>query len=74
MANTQEYRTYLEWRKIGRQVKKGEHGERNHIGETVFGFEQTMSLRTARKIQKMLDEERDVEEEELFRIAYDPNY
>lgn len=74
MANTQEYRTYLEWRKIGRQVKKGEHGERNHIGETVFGFEQTMSLRTARKIQKMLDEERDDEEEELFRIAYDPNY
>jgi len=74
MANTQEYRTYLEWRKIGRQVKKGEHGERNHIGETVFGFEQTMSLRTARKIQKMLDEERDDEEEELFRIAYDPNW
>jgi len=74
MANTQEYRTYLEWRKIGRQVKKGEHGERNHIGETVFGFEQTMSLRTARKIQKMLDEERDEEDEELFRIAYDPNY
>jgi len=74
MDNAQEYRTYLEWRKIGRQVKKGEHGERNHIGETVFGFEQTMSLRTARKIQKMLDEERDDEEEELFRIAYDPNY
>lgn len=74
MANTQEYRTYLEWRKIGRQVKKGEHGERNHIGETVFRFEQTMSLRTARKIQKMLDEERDEEEEELLRIAYDPNW
>jgi len=74
MDNAQEYRTYLEWRKIGRQVKKGEHGERNHIGETVFGFEQTMSLHTARKIQKMLDEERDDEEEELLRIAYDPNY
>lgn len=48
----QQYKTYLGWKKIGRQVRKGEHGEKDHLGETVFGLDQTDEIRSRRRIEQ----------------------
>lgn len=47
----QQYKTYLGWKKVGRQVRKGEHGEKDHLGETVFGLDQTDMIRSRRMIE-----------------------
>ncbi len=48
----QQYKTYLEWKRVGRQVRKGEHGQRDHLGETVFGLDQTDMIRSRRRIEQ----------------------
>ena len=60
----QQYKTYLEWKQIGRQVRKGEHGEKDHLGETVFGLDQTDPICSRR------EEEREARQYKNYRRNY----
>lgn len=54
----QQYKTYLEWKRVGRQVRKGEHGQRDHLGETVFGLDQTDMIRSRRRVEQDYEDHR----------------
>lgn len=66
----QQYKTYLGWKKVGRQVRKGEHGEKDHLGETVFGFDQTDEIRSRRRIERDLEIEQETRRFKDNREAY----
>ncbi len=86
----QQYKTYTEWKRVGRQVRKGEHGQRDHLGETVFGLDQTDMIRSRRRIEQedkwdkysehkrrfynLFEPDDWTDEDDALRAAYDPNY
>lgn len=77
-----QYDTYVGWKNRERQVMKGEHSEVNHLGERVFHVNQTSPVyKLGRRDRfsypggkRIAYTDFDPDEEDLFRLAYDPNY
>ena len=80
--NESQYDTYVGWKNRGRQVLKGEHSVVNHLGERVFHENQTAEIsRIGRRDRfsypggkRIAYTDFDPDEEDMFRMCYDPNY
>lgn len=80
--NESQYDTYTGWKNRGRQVLKGEHSVVNHLGERVFHENQTAEIsRIGHRDRfsypggkRIVDDEWTDEDDDMFRLCYDPNY